>query len=417
MGWFRLFFFNEKPVQKTEITVGDMEGWFNSRVKNVYDGLDKEIRLTKDKIQVEIRKSKENMVALKEAQLHNPKIPVREKQFMEGNRTSYLKSVNIFLDNLKIGTSDYNDILSFCSQFNNNLDFFGKTTVKPYHILQHFFSHESSAIARNVKNIDNLVKELRQIIEKSGFKAIEETKDEINNLRNKINRKENLNEDLQKKKKKKKSLEQEKKKVNESIEKTKEKKEFIQNVELKKEIEKKKNEIKGVESELIHHFLPLEKALKKYARISLDDGELINAYLNSPIEALAQDNELKILTVIENLKKNILNGSIDLEEKRKEKSMQRISETNKDFLKKNNYNYEELKKKIAEKEEMLKSNTVENEIADLENKLKSVDDNIKRNESEILRLTKEIERTDINNLKEILKKKIKESVNEEVAIS
>ena len=104
MGWFRLFFFNEKPVQKTEITVGDMEGWFNSRVKNVYDGLDKEIRLTKDKIQVEIRKSKENMVALKEAQLHNPKIPVREKQFMEGNRTSYLKSVNIFLDNLKIGT-------------------------------------------------------------------------------------------------------------------------------------------------------------------------------------------------------------------------------------------------------------------------------------------------------------------------
>jgi len=62
--------------------------------------------------------------------------------------------------------------------------------------LQHFFANESSDIAKNIKYIDDNVKEIRHLIVSSKVSSIDGIKNEILGLRMRINRKNKLEEGL-----------------------------------------------------------------------------------------------------------------------------------------------------------------------------------------------------------------------------
>ena len=91
-----------KQKEKIGLPLEKLEGWFDEKTKELYKDIDKKINESKEKITEEIQKTKKNIDNLENAKLKNEDIPVKEKQFMQGNREFYINRINFFLDSLKI---------------------------------------------------------------------------------------------------------------------------------------------------------------------------------------------------------------------------------------------------------------------------------------------------------------------------
>src|SRR3989339_1449026 len=115
--------FANGETKEEKVSINELESWFNGKTSDILKELDNKISIAKDKIIEEIKKTRENLDILEKAQLHNPKISLREKQFMEGNREAYIKRANIFLKQINLEGS-HNELLEFCSNFDNALDSF-----------------------------------------------------------------------------------------------------------------------------------------------------------------------------------------------------------------------------------------------------------------------------------------------------
>ena len=125
--------FSKKEPEKEIIKLENLNDWFNAKSNLIYDDLNENINLIKNKINSEIEKTKSNLEKLKEAKLQNPNIPIKAKQMMEGNRESYIKIILKFINNIYLET-DYKELLIYCNGFDNYLNSLGKSTSKSYHI-------------------------------------------------------------------------------------------------------------------------------------------------------------------------------------------------------------------------------------------------------------------------------------------
>ena len=184
--------FTKKEIKKEEIALNELENWFNQESKIIFNDLDEKIGEIKSKINQEIKKCIENLEILENTELKNPNIPIRAKQAMEGNREAYIKRINIFLNNSYLNKTNYDEIIDFCNNFSNELNIVAKSTLKSYQILKEFLANESSNVAMNIKNLDNNIKELKNLIINSDLKDIEKIKSGIFDIKPKLNKKNNL---------------------------------------------------------------------------------------------------------------------------------------------------------------------------------------------------------------------------------
>jgi len=92
--------FMQKEIKNEEINLNELEGWIESNKKIILNDLNKKTDEIMSRISNEVRKCNENLRALENAELANPKIPLRAKQAMEGNRETYIKRINLFLAGL-----------------------------------------------------------------------------------------------------------------------------------------------------------------------------------------------------------------------------------------------------------------------------------------------------------------------------
>lgn len=253
---------------------------------------------------------------LDEAELQNKKIPARALSLMEGNRAAYIRRVELFLQFIE----RHENVMA---QFEDELLKFGKATVKPYHVLQEFFAHESAGVSSVIREIsitmDNLVKSL-----KTDGNALN-LAEKINELETHYRRVESLKSSL-------KALESEKESLQKSISASsglisgeKEKESYKKLLDERGELEDAVKVRQLKESELHQHFSVLERALKKLSKSSISHQNLISSYIEEPVSALKSDKSLQILQVLSELKEGI--GSLDLKDKKIEKTMHEI-----DFL-------------------------------------------------------------------------------------
>ena len=141
LEFIRKIFKSEEPETKqvTGIELQNLEGWAREKSKPTTE----EIKIRTDeilmKIDEELQRTRFNVEILENAKLQNPNIPFRAKQYMEGNRKSYAKSVNSFLGNLEINNRDYFYLVNFCKEFELMLNDLHSGTLRSYTILQEFF--------------------------------------------------------------------------------------------------------------------------------------------------------------------------------------------------------------------------------------------------------------------------------------
>jgi len=122
------------------------------------------------------------------------------------------------------------------------------------------------------------------------------------------------------------------------------------------------SKLKEIEDKLFHEFSVLEKALKKYAKISFDSEDLINKYLSNPTNSLVEDHKLEIVNVLKQLKSNIIDNKLELDRKKGEKSLAKIRELDDQYFSFAQSNYNKLAAALSKIKSDIEGNDTKNKI-------------------------------------------------------
>ena len=408
----KLFGKQEKAIEE-RVNISELGSWLDAKSKSIFDELNSKIREIKGKIKSEVETTIHSLETLGNAELRNPKIPIREKQAMEGNREAYIKRVAIFLKQISLD-GDYGSILGFCRGFDEELDKFGKSTYKTYRVLQEFFGNESREVALNIKKIAKLVKELKLVIEDYNPGMIDSVKDGAANLAFKINQKEEykhkLSDDESKLKDTAASIDGLKSRIGEV-------KGSIDYSVYEKLVDKKKSaiaELNEYRGNFMHSFYILDRALRKFLRIAFDDRELLEEYMQDPIGALESDGDFRIIRLLGKVKENI--NSLELKDKKKEKTLQEIEKMDKDFFTEFLRKNRELKNRLNIVESQIRDKEVVNNIDRLNNELNAKNMLMGDLQKGIEDIKNEIEKISIDGVKKNLENEIKDAIKTEIKI-
>jgi hypothetical protein len=406
----------KEELKPEELKPEELGKWFNEESNKIFTELNIKLDDIKNKIKEETTKTKENLAILNAANLHNPKISVREKQFMEGNRRAYILSVNTFLRGLEIEKEDPSKLLEFCNNFNKRIENFGKSTVRSYHILQEFFSNESKTIAINIRRLGSHVSELENTIKQAKTKKIQDIKQRIDELNNKIKQRTELDISLKNKEKLEDSSSKNKIDTEKEIENLIKSKEYKHLLELKANKEISLTHIREHNAKIVHAFSVMERPLKKLLRVIMEDHELLNKYLENPVETLVSDNELKITKILHKLERNINNYTLDLKDKKRDRVLETIKGTTEEFLREFINKHNELEENLKNIEKDIEENQSLKTEEKLRYELSNIDENIEKTEKEIGLIKKEIEKTNIHTIKEMLQNEINDVLKVDVVI-
>lgn len=406
----------EGEAEKEEIRLEELGRWFKGKADKIFSDLDVRVNEIKGKVKEEITKTKDSLAILSTAKLHNPKITVRETQFMEGNRRAYILAVNNFLRGIELGKGDYSSLLGFCDDFNIRLDKFGKSTVRPYHILQEFFANESRDIAINIKNIGSLICELDKTIRNANLDKINGVRGMVAELISKIKQKEELENTARGKKETKEGLVRNRHEIEKEIEKLTKSKEYAQLNDLKANKEDVLAGIREHNARIAHAFSVMERPLRKLERMVLQDGELLGNYIENPVEALVNDNELKILGLLGKLEKNINNYTLDLKDKKREKVLETVKGLTEDFLREFVNKHNELNKKLEDLEQKISGNEALKSENKLNYELSNIQDNLEKVNGEILGNEQELSKIDVDGMKKRVGEEIHGLLNIDIDI-
>ena len=407
---------SKKEIAEEKISLDELDSWLDIKAKPIFDDLNIKINETIEKINNEKKEASENLKTLENAKLQNPKIPERVKTIMQGNREGFIKKVSLFFKNIDLRYDSYDQLIEKLGSIERDIDSLGSSTARNYHILNEFFAREAEKVAMSIKNIENYSNELIKIISNSNISDINKIKSGAIGLKNKIKLKEsysiqleNSNNNLKDNKNKKIDIE---KKINE----IKSSPDYRNYRNLLEEKEKTEIKIREIENILFHDFSVLEKAMKKYAKISFENENFIMEYLDNPIIALIKDAELKISLILDNLKNSIGRDELGLEEKKKDKSMGKINELDSVYLTKLKDDFINARKRLNDLKAEMENSNSRKALDSLNEELRNTNQNIENISNEIANLNNELEKINIGKLKEELQKEINDAVNVKITL-
>ena len=408
--------FAKQEIQEEKIGLDSLNGWLDAKAKPMLDDLSIKINEAIEKINNEKSKANENMDILKNAQLQNPKIPERVKTIMQGNREGFIKRVSLFFNSIDLKYNNYIELAEKCGNIRNEINELGKGTAKNYQVLNEFFAREAEKVAANIKSIEKCLKELANAIGSSKLSDIDEIKSGIINLKNKIKLKESYSMQLESSNKNLQSGKNKKNDIETGINEIKSSSDYKNYEKLSEEKEKAEINIKEIENALFHDFSVLERAMKKYAKISLENENFILEYLDNPLIALMKDAELKISLILDNLKNSIGRNELGLEEKKKYKSIGKINEMDSVYLIKIRDDFINEGKRLNELTAEIESNNSRKNTDSLNIELMGIDRNIENISNEITNLNNELGKINIERLRENLQKDLNDAVNVKITL-
>ena len=276
----------------------------------------------------------------------------------------------------------YSSSVKFLVETSNN-------SVKNFEYVKTIFEDEVFKILHDFKSVDRLLGKLKKLIENEKILELQQYVSKIGKIKSNVN-------NISLKKIQIRHVEQVTRDSEKTIEdlrlKLKEIKdsEHLKNFEIAiKEKAKFKDELDRIGSQILFKISPLEKSLKKYRRILSEGKEKLkfenelSDYIDDPKEAFLRDDGFKILQqIIERIEFLINKGSLDLEEKKKIRTLESIKELkNISSLFGMRKNFLDLESKVRKVEEGIKEfesidqrkfleKKINSEMESLENKIK-----------------------------------------------
>ena len=416
----KIFKNEEQEVKKiTEISLQNLEEWLNEKSKPLMEEVQQQIGEILMKVNEELQRARFNVEVLENAKLQNPNIPFKAKQYMEGNRKAYMRAVNSFLGHMEINNKDYFYLADFCKLFDELIDDLNKGTLRSYTILQEFFAHETSKIAQNLKSFDNLFKELKGVLNNEKLVAVNNAREKMQSLKAKTRQKINLDVDLKNAEAGLKLASEEKNSTIADIEKFSKGGEHNNFLKLNEEKKNKATAFYNDESQILQSFSVLERALRKYSHIAFEHEEIVLDYLNKPIETLANDKNLTILEILKNLERLLQENKLQIDEKKKEKSLEEIKRLNKEFLEQFVKKYFSFKAEIEEIENKIKATGVYEKFRNFNRQLDDTNLSIEKTNEEFEKLKNDVDKLNyaIESLRKEIESDVRETFNEEIKVA
>ncbi|MEK6842242.1 MAG: hypothetical protein AABX84_00340, partial [Nanoarchaeota archaeon] len=355
---------------------------------------------------------------LENAKLQNPNIPFKAKQYMEGNRKAYIRTINSFLGHMEINNKDYFYLLDFVKLFDELISNLNKGTLRSYTILQEFFSNETGRIAQNLKNFDALFKELISVLNNKRMVAVNNAGEKIKSVKAKTKQKINLSIDFKGMEAAIKLANDEKNAIIEDIEKFNKSEQHTNFLKLNDEKKAKTSSFYNDENQILKSFSVLERPLRKYSHVAFEHEEIVLDYLKQPIETLVNDKNSAILEILENLKKALEEGKLQVDDRKKEKSIEEIKKLNKEFLEQFVKKYFSFKAEIEDIGNKIKASGVAEKFRNFSKQLEDINLRIEKNNVEFEKLKNDVVKLEnqISNLTSEIESSAKEMFNEEIKV-
>ncbi len=415
----KIFRNEEQEIRKIkDISLQQIEEWIEERSKPLMEEVKRQSDEILMKASEEAQRAAFNTEVLENAKLQNPNIPYKAKQYMEGNRKAYAKSISSFLGHLDINNRNYFYLLKFCKQFDELIKNLNNATLRSYTILQEFFANETNKIAQNIKNLDTIFKELKSALNNEKIASISNLRAKIEELKMKTKQKINLDVDFKSKEAEVNLAIGEKDAIMSDIEKFNNSGEHNNFLKLNEEKKNKEKNFYHDESRILQSFSVLERPLRKYSHTAFEHEEIILDYLNDPIEILANDKNLVIVDILKNMQKQLQENKLNVDEKKKEKSLDEIKKLSMEFIEQFLKKYFSHKKEIKEIEDKIKRTGAAEKMRDFSRSLKDANAGIEKSIEELNKMKNEEAKLEnsISGLKREIESSVKDSFNEDVVI-
>ncbi|MBI2546717.1 hypothetical protein HYV81_06075 [Candidatus Woesearchaeota archaeon] len=418
MKWFTRFFTKEKPKERPhhKVQVHELDAWFKGKVSSKLDAVQDDTNRILSELRQEIQATREKLHKLETAQLQNPNIPMRAKQFMEGNREAYIRAIRQVLPAVDASELEPLEIPAFTQKAKQRFEHLARNAHKPYTVLQEFLANEAAAVARSLKIILAVVEKLEAHYKDAGLAEIQAMEQSISAINNKIVQKQTLA-------KLTKQLEQEIAALNTIVSALEAEKQALMASErykqytlLKQEKAAAHQQLKELEQSFIDHFQAVEPALKRFAKRSTHE-EHINRYLSHPVAALMDDEVLGIIPVLQALEQNISSNSVQLNDRKEKKTLDKIQLLNRAFLADFREKRQAAAHAILGIAGRLETTKVEETLAAHNQKLTDEQYRLENKSQQLAHARKELEKIDVARFSEDLAARLSVFFNEQVSLT
>ncbi|MBI2671020.1 hypothetical protein HYX18_03525 [Candidatus Woesearchaeota archaeon] len=309
MKFFNKIFKQNNKSKDNVITlnVEELDNWLNLRI-NVYNNLKKYF----DSIDENIQNLKKNLAFLENINFESDTDPLIKNR-VESNINAYSKQLNLFISKIEqYKSSNGNDAVKYCNFMDVELNKLNKDSWKNFYILQSFFRKEAGLIARDLKELEENLVYLKRGLNNEEYLSIINIFGCVAALKFNVKLKEKLSNERS-------SLEIKYNDVNNEILTIKKEIEILNHSEdykhyddlesIKRDLE---SDINKINNNVIAMFSVIERGLRKLHHDN--KSKLLENYINNPL-TLFDDDNLEILSVLNELKDAIKSRKIDFGEK------------------------------------------------------------------------------------------------------
>lgn len=425
----------EPPIKPIELKEEEIESWLNKQAAELnFQHYFKEYIKQITKIKSELLEKAESLSKQEISETHQKQVEERIKNIVVGHKEHYVKEIMRFSEkilplSIDFTTIDgYSEALQFNEKLDEELSLLAKRTAKSYQAAQHLFFDTVESMFKLLGKLNTLVKNFSGKVKENKIGQLKELNRLAVSLNENINKRKSLEQEIKNKRENLIQAEKNNKEKENRLKALIESKDYQEYLNLKKEEGHLNQQHKDLEYNIFSFFSKLNKTLKKYEHLALGSAsnnalgntlgnKLIKAYLEDSSQAFWQDSELKIIAVLEELRKKLLNSSLQVDEKQKNNVLELIDKSEKGYLLGLQKQGKQLQKEKETLNQAIKENKVSQETKDTKNEINCIHLEIESIGKKIADLNLKLDKKELEKNKQELIEAVKEILNKEIIIA
>ncbi len=413
LGFLKRLFGKDVPETSSPVIIPltQLEDWLRQARAPAHARFVEQLSTTRSMIDQHSIAIREKVQALQSAQLMNPDIPERAKHFMQGNREEYSRRVLQYLDGMIIPTAA-EALPSFFMQHQQDATAFTRGILRPFQILQEFFSRETKEITALIAQTEQELIALQSLHEQSSISAHDTLHQHIPQLLIKQQQRNGLEHERI-------GLEQQQHNAEQSLRALNlEEERLLKDADRQQAlttVRETHQRVHAHEQKLRDLFANAQPALRKFYRMATHHVKLLEEYLRDPIATLIGDLHLDLLEIIADIQRLITFDRLPLGE-HKEFVIDAVSLLTKEQLGTWLREYGQLTKTEKEAQHALDQCEASQTLARIQRLREETRRNQQLAEQRLAHVRKDLERIDLPGLTTALETRIKEVTGTAITI-
>ena len=401
----------KKEEQQATIAFHELENWLSSKEAYHKDLVKKDVADILEALQKESERILAKLKELEEAALRNDKMPQRALAVMQGNREAFIRALSRFFSNIDLKHEDVFESSKKSIKMQKEMTDLASSTARSHAILSQLFANHVADITESMRLVDLHLKKITSTVETSTLQKILHLKQELQDIQKKIQAKARHEQAIKDHSVAAEETSKKKEKVHTDLVDKEQSSEFGRYQELLDEAQQAEVAMLEVENTLFHDFSDLERVLRKFSKITIMHEALIEQYLQNAIHALMADEKLDIIALIEGMKKAVMDNTIELEERKREKILAKVNQLTQDYFMNMKEKYSKLKMSLDSVNTKIEENIVQKEVNSLKDEEERLEMELGKYKAAMQDFERELQKIDVD----ALKKNIEEKINKELA--